>query len=215
MPETNKKTKTKGLNTKQKILRECRKLFNEKNPNSVTTAEIAASLGIREGNLQYHFPKKEYILEALFEEFKENLTVIASAYQDYQSPEDYIDYLPSWFNMIWQWRFYYRDPATVHRIAPSLMPRLKSLSKNGRLHIQEVLKREQEYGLIEIPEGQLDSVIANAWIVWSHWFDYLSASHGISKPTQKHMTWGVHQVNNIFAPYYTKKGRDLFGICEK
>lgn len=50
------------------ILDQSRKLFNERGVANVTIRQIAKELNMSSGNLNYHFKKREDILEALFEE---------------------------------------------------------------------------------------------------------------------------------------------------
>ena len=55
-------------NTKLEILRVAKELFNERGYNDVSTQNIADAMGISKGNLNYHFNKKEDIIEAVVEE---------------------------------------------------------------------------------------------------------------------------------------------------
>lgn len=52
--------------TKTKILTEAQKLFNTRGYYQVTIRQIAESLNMSSGNLNYHFKKREQILEALY-----------------------------------------------------------------------------------------------------------------------------------------------------
>jgi len=52
--------------TKKKILDASRLLFNQKSFSSVTIRMIAKSLKMSSGNLNYHFKKREEILESLY-----------------------------------------------------------------------------------------------------------------------------------------------------
>ena len=67
--------------TRAKILDACRALFNERGPAEVTTAEIAQAVGISEGNLHYHFRRKQQILVALFDEFEAALDDVAASWR--------------------------------------------------------------------------------------------------------------------------------------
>ena len=57
--------------TKGRVLLACLQLFNERGVSNVTTAEIAATVGINQGNLYYYFKRKEQIVVALFDEFEQ------------------------------------------------------------------------------------------------------------------------------------------------
>ncbi len=170
----------------------------------MTTAEIAATLGINEGNLYYHFQRKEQILEALLESFENSLREVAGAYTSYGGdPKRYPDYLAGWFRLMWKWRFFYRDAATVYRLSPSLRPRLRGLSDDGQNDVREALKGMEAAGLISIPPKALEPLIVNSWIVSSYWIEYLKSRHGISEITREHLKWGAAQVMSLFRPFLT------------
>lgn len=55
-------------NIKSEIIQLSKKLFNERGYNEVSTQDIADAIGISKGNLNYHFKRKEDIIEAVVEE---------------------------------------------------------------------------------------------------------------------------------------------------
>jgi AcrR family transcriptional regulator len=194
-------------NTRARILDACRGLFNERGPADVTTAQIAAAVGINEGNLYYHFNRKEQILEALFGEFEQELREVAAsglAYSD--DPERYGDYLSGWFKLMWEWRFFYRDGGLIYRLAPSLRSRLPALADYGQDQVRRVLEGQGRAGLIEAGPEEIDQLIVNAWIVATYWIDYLRSRHGVAEITREHLSWGALQVTSLFRPYLTPKG---------
>ena len=68
---------------KKLILEGARILFNEKGYHDVTIRMIALKMNMSSGNLNYHFKKREDILEALYfdmvSEFDERIDVLASS----------------------------------------------------------------------------------------------------------------------------------------
>lgn len=203
----------KRQNTRKRILAACRELFNERGPADVTTAQIAVAVGINEGNLYYHFKRKEQILEALFGEFAQELQEAASAGLGYgDQPQRYIDYLGGWFTLMWEWRFFYRDGSLVYRLAPSLRPRLQELSDHGQDCVRRVLESQKSAGLIEADAEEIERLIVNAWIVSAYWIDYLRSRHGVAKITRTHLGWGALQVLSLFRPYLTPAGIEALDI---
>ncbi|MEH3119337.1 MAG: TetR/AcrR family transcriptional regulator [Methylorubrum populi] len=199
--------KRSRLKTRVRILDAARALFNERGPGSVTTAEIAEAVGINEGNLYYHFQRKEQLLEALFAEFERALRAAATAYAaSGDAPERYRAYLAGWFRTMWEWRFFYRDGAVVFRLAPELRPRLKRLSDEGHALTRRAIEEMQKAGLLAIPPDRLDVLIINAWIVSTYWIDYLRSRRGIGEVTRAHIDWGARQVLSLFLPYLTPQG---------
>lgn len=53
-------------NTKQEILKTAKTLFNQYGLADITHRRIATEMGISHGNLNYHFKKREDLLEALY-----------------------------------------------------------------------------------------------------------------------------------------------------
>ena len=56
---------TDRVTTRERILEAARRLFNQKGYAATTVAEIAASIGISQGNLTYHFPTKRDLVTEL------------------------------------------------------------------------------------------------------------------------------------------------------
>lgn len=63
--------------TKRKILSTSLQLFNERGISNVSLRTISDELGISVGNLQYHFKKREDIVEALYFELVEEINGIS------------------------------------------------------------------------------------------------------------------------------------------
>lgn len=188
--------------TRDRILDVCLRLFNESGPAAVTTAEIARTAGINEGNLYYYFKKKEDILFALFAQFEEALNEVANAPQE--GDEDGsagLAYLQRWFRLMWEWRFLYRDGAAIKRMAPKLRPRNVKLADRGQADIKRALKQMVEKGLLTASDEELDCLVVNAWIISSYWLDYLDSRHNVGKVTREHLDWGFKQVLSLFLPY--------------
>lgn len=71
----------KPLKTRERILEAARILFNKNGTDEVSTRHIATELGISHGNLCYHFPRKEDIIEALYKQLAERMNAQVLALQ--------------------------------------------------------------------------------------------------------------------------------------
>jgi AcrR family transcriptional regulator len=202
--------KTQGAKTRVRILSACRQLFNERGLSNVTTADIANAVGINEGNLYYHFQRKEQLVENLFDEFEANLRQVAAAHLSYGGDlTRYADYLTGWFNLMWEWRFFYRDGVTVYQLAPALRARVKALSDYGQDQIRRAMKGMIRAGLIRASADEIESLIVNSWIVATYWIDYLRSRHSVTRITREHIEWGARQARSLFAPYFTPLGTEV------
>lgn len=203
-----KTARTPRTPTRERILDHCRELFNDRGPDSVTTAEIAASVGINEGNLYYHFKRKELILEGLYARFESALREAAVSYgrETGDGQDRYRDYLAGWFRVMWEWRFFYRDGALVYRMAPGLKLRLKDLTDEGQQLIRRAVEEMRDAGLVRIEPAALDMLIVDAWIVATYWIEYLRAHRGVETISRADVDWGARHVMALFLPYLTPEG---------
>ncbi len=69
---------TKGEQTKQKILRETRKLLVANGFHNTSISEIIQKTGVKKGNLYYHFPSKEDLGLAVLEDARDEFFTILS-----------------------------------------------------------------------------------------------------------------------------------------
>lgn len=197
-------------NTRTRILAACRRLFNERGATAVTTAEIAAAVHINEGNLYYHFQRKEQILQALFGAFEQRLMTVATSHGSGRDGEErYRDYLDGWFALMWEWRFFYRDGSAIVRLAPALRGRVAMVTDHGQGHIRHALIGMKAAGLLRATAKEIEGLMVNAWIVSTYWIDYLRSSRGIEDLRREHLAWGAAQVAGLFRPFLTKKGLTL------
>ena len=67
------------MNTKSKIIEAAIRLYNEKGLSNVTSRHIAADINISHGNLEYHFPNKEALLLAIYQQMRQE---VSSFYED-------------------------------------------------------------------------------------------------------------------------------------
>ena len=121
----------KPRRTAERILEVTLDLFNRFGEPNVSTTLISAEMGISPGNLYYHYPAKDELINALFERYERALTEILHAADNVEHVEDAWLFLHMLFELIWDYRFLYRDLNDL-------------LSKNRRLetHFQFVLKNK-------------------------------------------------------------------------
>ncbi len=106
-------------------------LFNRFGEPNVSTTLISAELGISPGNLYYHYPAKDELINTLFDRYERALNELLQAADGLANVEDAWFFFHTLFELIWQYRFLYRDLNDL-------------LSKNRRLetHFQFVLKNK-------------------------------------------------------------------------
>jgi AcrR family transcriptional regulator len=121
----------KPRRTAERILEVTLELFNRFGEPNVSTTLISAELGISPGNLYYHYPAKDELINALFDRYERGLGEILQAAEGVENVEDAWLFFHMLFELIWKHRFLYRDLNDL-------------LSKNRRLetHFQFVLRHK-------------------------------------------------------------------------
>lgn len=193
--------------TRTRILAVSLALFNARGLGRVTTAEIAAAAGIREGNLQYHFPRKSGLVEAVFAAFEaEALAVAGRMPADPAAPEALLGYQRAWFDLIWRYRCIYRDGIAMVDITPALRPRIHALRAETQALARGVFEAAVRAGRLRIAPEALGRLIDNAWIVSSHWMNH--RLQGGTTLTEADLDWGFAQLRDLFAPYLAPDSPD-------
>ena len=118
--------------TAERILASTLELFNRFGEPNASTTMISAELNISPGNLYYHFPSKDELVNTLFDQYESQLYELLAASTDVLDVEDAWFFLHSLFELIWQYRFLYRDVGHL-------------LSRNRRLetHFPAILLRKR------------------------------------------------------------------------
>jgi AcrR family transcriptional regulator len=188
--------------TRSRILETCRALFNERGPAEVTTAEIAQAVGISEGNLHYHFRRKQEIVLALFDAFREALDLMPAGEAVVGPPGTRRRYLSHWFNLMWEWRFLHY--ANVYRLVPDLRPRLKDWARTMQAKVRLTLEAMIRAGELDASDEEIERLVVNAWIVGTYWIDYLRVHNDHGPITREQLRWGFAQLEALFTPYLVR-----------
>src|SRR5215207_2163141 len=99
----------KPRRTAERILDTTLDLFNRHGEPNVSTTLISAELGISPGNLYYHYPAKEELITTLFDRYDAALTELLRAADGIRDVEDAWLFFHMMFELIWSYRFLYRD----------------------------------------------------------------------------------------------------------
>ncbi|MEY4561602.1 MAG: hypothetical protein RLZZ618_879 [Pseudomonadota bacterium] len=162
----------KPRRTAERILEVTLTLFNRFGEPNVSTTLISAELGISPGNLYYHYPAKDELINALFDRYEAGLGPLLQAAEDVRNVEDAWLFFHMLFELIWQHRFLYRDLNDL-------------LSKNRRLemHFQQVLANKSQAvrrvldGLsrgnaLHIDPREAEPVATAMVVVLTYWLSY-------------------------------------------
>ena len=195
--------------TRERVIATSIALLNERGPDRVTTAQIAASANINEGNLYYYFKTKRALILCIFDRFEDEVVQFFDKdIGEAAAPDTYMGFLREWFDIVWRYRFLHRDLVGLLAMAPDLRRRVRAISTHARAPVVRLIEQMRRARLIDIPERELDALLANAWIIATYWVVYLDVQKGVRVLRKSHMEWGLRQIASLVAPYLSTSARD-------
>ncbi len=104
------------MKTRDKILSTALHLFNENGVSKVSSRNISEDMGISYGNLTYHFPKKEDIVLALYQQMQEKITAQFNLLEENIFGLNFaLDSLKSIFKISYTYKFVFLGFAYLNR----------------------------------------------------------------------------------------------------
>ncbi|MFO1285972.1 MAG: TetR/AcrR family transcriptional regulator [Rubrivivax sp.] len=117
--------------TAERILEVTLELFNRFGEPNVSTTLISAEMNISPGNLYYHYPAKDQLINGLADRYERALAEILDTADGIGNVEDAWLFMHLLFELIWQYRFLYRD-----------LNDLLSRNRHLETHFQKLLERK-------------------------------------------------------------------------
>jgi AcrR family transcriptional regulator len=209
----------KTRRTAERILDVTLELFNRFGEPNVSTALISAELNISTGNLYYHYPAKDLLVDRLVDRYEASLDILLKAADDVHDVEDAWLFFHMLFELVWQYRFLYRDLNDL-------------LSKNRRIetHFQDVLKEKTQAvrrvlaGLgrgnaVRLTASEAESVATAMVVVSTYWLSYeyvCDPRHALEpENASAAMLRGASHVLSLLAPYFEPAQRQhLMGLAQ-
>ena len=190
------------MKTKERIIALAQTRFNELGYGNVTTAALAAELGISEGNLWYHFKTKRDLLEAISAEFLLYLNERLSLLPDKKADviEGYTALMASHEQELLRYRFLYRDQADYGGHSQIVLDNITGLYDKSRAQFRAFYEEMVRVGVLDWPKNQLDSLSVNAVILIRFGLEYLRESQqafdswAVEKTFLQHLTLFEHRL---------------------
>lgn len=191
--------------TAERILEVTLELFNRFGEPNVSTTLISAELGISPGNLYYHYPAKDELINSLFERYERSLGELLSASEGVRNVEDAWFFLHSLFEIIWEYRFLYRDLNDLLSKNRLLETRFQTVLKNKSRAIRLLLDGMGRHGAVSIDARESEPTATSMVVVLTYWlsFEYVRDPRNALEPdnAQQALLRGAHHVLNLLAPY--------------
>ncbi len=191
--------------TAERILETALVLFNRFGEPNVSTTLISAELGISPGNLYYHYPAKDEIINALVERYERALGELLGASEGVRDVEDAWFFMHSLFETIWKHRFLYRDLNDLLSKNRLLETRFQAVLKNTARAIKAVLSGMSRGGALNIDTREVEPTANCMVVLLNYWlsFEYVRDPRHALEPdnAQQAQMRGAYHVLNLLAPH--------------
>ena len=197
-------------NTPDRILAASRQLFNEKGYAATSLSEIAAQVGISQGNLTYHFPSKSDLALGIVQGLRLRLNERRDSVQPGRVADDYVAHLLFAMSLIWNNRFLLRD-------------RIHFADKVGSIDSQSIADYEELYALmLRIQAGDmfrantvddLSVLTRSIWVMSRYWMDHLSEFEGLVDITWADQVRGIEHHFALLLPCLKQSARREFRVA--
>jgi AcrR family transcriptional regulator len=191
--------------TAERILEVTLVLFNRFGEPNVSTTLISAELGISPGNLYYHYPAKDELINSLFDRYEQALNELLNAGEDVRNVEDAWFFMHTLFELIWQYRFLYRDLNDLLSKNRRLETHFQLILKNKTRAVKALLGGMSRSGAVQIDSREIESTATSMVVVLTYWlsFEYVrDPRHALeAENAQLALLRGAHHVLNLLAPY--------------
>jgi AcrR family transcriptional regulator len=201
--------------TRERILELSLRLFNEFGEPNITTTVIAEEMNISPGNLYYHFRNKDDIVNSIFVQFEAEIERMLTVPDGRRSNiEDVWFYLHLMFELIWRYRFFYRD-------LNDLLSRNRKLELHFKAILGHKIKVARQLCLdlrgedsLAASDTEIEAMATNMVVVASYWLSYEYVLNPRNYTEQQAMAdalaRGCYQVLSQVRPYLRNEASLLF-----
>ena len=190
--------------TAERILEVSLALFNRFGEPNVSTTLIASELGISPGNLYYHYPAKDELINTLFGHFDSALAELLGAGEGVRDVEDAWFFMHTLFELIWQYRFLYRDLNDLLSKNRHLETRFQSILKSKSRSLHSMLEGMLRHGSVRMDGREIEGTATSMVVLLTYWlsFEYVRDPRRAleAENAQTALLRGAQHVLNALAP---------------
>jgi len=213
-----KSSAKKPRRTAERILEVTLDLFNRFGEPNVSTTLISAELGISPGNLYYHYPAKDALINALFDRYEHGLNDLLQAADSVRNVEDAWLFFHMLFELIWQYRFLYRDLNDLLSKNRRLETHFQFVLKNKSHAVAQVLDGLARGSSLRIDQRESAPVASAMVVVLTYWlsYEYVRDPRRALEPESAGaaLSRGAYHVLSLLMPYLEPPSREhLFQIA--
>ena len=196
----------KARRTAERILDVTLALFNRFGEPNVSTTLISAELNISTGNLYYHYPAKDLLVDRLFDRYEASLEPLLKAAGEVRDVEDAWLFFHMLFELIWQYRFLYRDLNDLLSKNRRIETRCQHVLTEKTLAVQRLLAGLGRGNAVRLTAPEAESVATAMVVLSTYWlsYEYVREPRHALEPANAGAAWlrGASHVLGLLAPYF-------------
>jgi len=201
--------------TRERILELALRLFNDVGEPNVNTTLIAEEMNISPGNLYYHFKNKDDIINCIFQQFEREIDkLLALPTEREPNVEDAWLFLHVLFELIWKYRFFYRDLNNLLANNRTLELKFKQLLTQKVKVARGLCDGLAKAGELQAGAREIEALATNMVVVATYWlsYSYVLDPRRFNEPevVGAALQRGCYQVMALTAPYLIGQSRELF-----
>jgi len=202
----------KPRRTAERILEVTLDLFNRFGEPNVSTTLISAELHISPGNLYYHYPAKDELINALFDRYEKGLNELLHAADNVRNVEDAWLFFHMLFELIWEYRFLYRDLNDLLSKNRRLETHFQFVLKNKSRAVEAVLDGLSRGSAVRMDRRDVPAVATAMVVVLTYWlsYEYVREPRKALEPESAAATLarGAWHVLSLLSPYLEPEARE-------
>ena len=208
----------KPRRTAERILEVTLDLFNRFGEPNVSTTLISAELNISPGNLYYHYPAKDELINSLFDRYERALSELLGAADGVRNVEDAWLFFHMLFELIWKYRFLYRDLNDLLSKNRRLETHFQFVLKNKSRAVKSVLDGLAQANAVRIDAREAEPMASAMVVVLTYWlsYEYVRDPRRALEPENAGaaLARGAYHTLSLLMPYLEPASREhLFGIA--
>jgi AcrR family transcriptional regulator len=199
------KTPKAPRRTAERILEVSLALFNRFGEPNVSTTLISNELDISPGNLYYHYPAKDELINALFDRYKKELDELLVASGNVETVDDAWLFFHMLFELIWKHRFLYRDLNDLLSKNRKLETQFQFILKHKVDAVKDLLHMLRRRQAVVLEQIELTSLATNMVVLSTYWlsFEYVRNPRHALEPENagESLMRGAYHALSVLIPY--------------
>ena len=180
-------------------------LFNRYGEPHVSTTMISSELSISPGNLYYHFPSKDKLVNHLYDQFEASMLALLEAGGDVQDIEDAWFFLHTLFEKVWDHRFLYRDLNHLLSGNRHLETHFQAVLARKTLALRQMLESLAAAKVMQIGQEHVETLSTGMAVMVTYWlsYEYVRDPRHAMEPESANqaMGRGAQHVLGLLTPY--------------